>query len=178
MNALKVLNENFEAKNNSFLYYLHEENFFHEAAFAELCDSLFFLCDTHGHDKVVSARICFIYGQVLKHIMYHFDLRDMYRIQNLPDDYNEKIEMMEHAVQKYFSLWNLSFIVSVHIGRGVNFSIEADHIEQIYQRVVRNQYPIFRPMMTSKYESNGKYLEQKEFLVQDPDGYLLRFTHE
>ena len=29
MNALKVLNENFEAKNNSFLYYLHEENFFH-----------------------------------------------------------------------------------------------------------------------------------------------------
>ena len=102
MNALKVLNENFKAKNNSFLYYLHEENFFHEAAFAELCDSLFSLCDTHGHDKVVSARICFIYGQVLKHIMYHFDLRDMYRIQNLPDDYNEKIEMMEHAVQKYF----------------------------------------------------------------------------
>ena len=36
--------------------------------------------------------------------MCHFDLRDMYRIQNLPDDYNEKIEMMEHAVQKYFSL--------------------------------------------------------------------------
>ena len=94
MNALKVLNENFEAKNNSFLYYLHEENFFHEAAFAELCDSLFSLCDTHGHDKVVSARICFIYGQVLKHIMCHFDLRDMYRIQNLPDDYNEKIEKL------------------------------------------------------------------------------------
>ena len=104
MDARKILNENCKAKNKSFLYYLHEENFFHEAAFAELCDSLFSLCDTHGHDKVVSARICFIYGQVLKHIMCHFDLRDMYRIQNLPDDYNEKIEMMEHAVQKYFSL--------------------------------------------------------------------------
>lgn len=73
--------------------------------------------------------------------------------------------------------WNVAQM-EYPFGRGVNFSIEADHIEQIYQRVVRNQYPIFRPMMTSKYESNGKYLEQKEFLVQDPDGYLFRFTHE
>ena len=31
-------------------------------------------------------------------------------------------------------------------------------------------------MMTNKYESNGEYITQKEFLVQDPDGYLLRFT--
>lgn len=103
MNALKVLNENFEAKNNSFLYYLHEENFFHEAAFAELCDSLLSLCDTHGHDKAVSAQIYFIYGQVLKHIIYHFDPNDISRIQNLPDNYNENIEIMEHGVTKYFS---------------------------------------------------------------------------
>lgn len=102
MNALKVLNENFEAKNNSFLYYLHEENFFHEAAYAELCDSLFSLCNTHGHNQVVSAQICFIYGQVLKHIIYHFDPNDMSRIEHLPYDYNEKIEIMEHAVTKYF----------------------------------------------------------------------------
>ena len=32
--------------------------------------------------------------------------------------------------------------------------------------------------MLNKYESNGELIEQKEFLVQDPDGYLLRFTHE
>ena len=30
MEYLKVLQDNFEAKDNSFLYYLHEENFFHE----------------------------------------------------------------------------------------------------------------------------------------------------
>lgn len=29
MDGLNVLNDNFEAANNSFLYYLHEENFFH-----------------------------------------------------------------------------------------------------------------------------------------------------
>lgn len=30
----------------------------------------------------------------------------------------------------------------------------------------------------NKYESNGEDIEQKEFLIQDPDGYLLRFTQE
>lgn len=73
--------------------------------------------------------------------------------------------------------WNVAQM-EYPFGRGVNFSIETDHIEEIYQQLVCNQYPIFRPMMISKYESNGEYLEQKEFLVQDPDGYLLRFTRE
>ena len=40
MDGLNVLNDNFEVANNSFLYYLHEENFFHETAFSELCSSL------------------------------------------------------------------------------------------------------------------------------------------
>ena len=36
MDELKVLNDNFEAEDNSFLYYLHEENYFHKTALAEL----------------------------------------------------------------------------------------------------------------------------------------------
>lgn len=28
----------------------------------------------------------------------------------------------------------------------------------------------------SSYRSNDKYIVQKKFLVQNPDGYLLRFT--
>lgn len=63
-------------------------------------------------------------------------------------------------------------------GRGVNFSIEVNDIDKVYQQLIRSQYPLFREMMLNKYESNGELIEQKEFLVQDPDGYLLRFTHE
>lgn len=103
MDALKVLNDNFEAENNSFLYYLHEEYFFHKTAFSELCGSLSALCHTHPHDKAVSAQICFIYGQVLRHIIYHFDPDDLSRISNLPCDYNEELEMLERIITKYFS---------------------------------------------------------------------------
>lgn len=103
MDDLKVLNDNFGAENNSFLYYLHEENLFNETAFSELCSSLSALCHTHLHNKVVSAQICFIYGQVLKHIIYHFDPGDLSRISNLPCNYNEELETLERIITKYFS---------------------------------------------------------------------------
>lgn len=103
MDALKVLNDNFEAENHSFLYYLHEENYFHETAFLELCGSLSSLCDTHPHDKMVSAQICFLYGQVLRHIIYHFDPGDLSRISNLPCNYNEELETLERIIRNYFS---------------------------------------------------------------------------
>ena len=48
----------------------------------------------------------------------------------------------------------------------------------ILKRLISKKYPLYRTMMSNKYKSNGEYLEQKEFLVQDPEGYLLRFTHE
>ncbi len=37
MDALEILNANWKAEDGSFLYYFHEENNFHEAAFLELC---------------------------------------------------------------------------------------------------------------------------------------------
>ena len=46
----------------------------------------------------------------------------------------------------------------------------------IYHKLILNEYPLYRSMILNKYEVNGEYITQKEFLVQDPDGYLLRFT--
>ena len=100
---LKVLHDNFEAEDHSFLYYLHEETSFHENAFSELCSCISSLRDTRPHDKVVSAQICFIYGQILRHIIYHFDPDDLSRISNLPSNYNEKLEILERIIANYFS---------------------------------------------------------------------------
>lgn len=104
MDALNVLHTNYEAKNNSFLYYLHEENYFHEKAFSELCGCVSSLWHTHPHDKAVSAQITFLYGQVLRHIIYHFDPNDSSQIYNLPSNYNQKLEAMECIIIKYFSI--------------------------------------------------------------------------
>lgn len=72
--------------------------------------------------------------------------------------------------------WNVAEM-SYPFGRGINFSIEVEDIDMIYNKLILNEYPLYRSMMTNKYESNGEQITQKEFLVQDPDGYLLRFTN-
>lgn len=73
--------------------------------------------------------------------------------------------------------WNVNEL-DYPLGRGINFSIEVDDIGPIYEKFLAEGYPIFRTLMTSRYEVNGVFMEQKEFLVQDPDGYLLRFNED
>ncbi|MBQ9991625.1 MAG: VOC family protein [Lachnospiraceae bacterium] len=79
--------------------------------------------------------------------------------------------------EKHEKGWNVAELV-YPFGRGVNFSIEVDDVEALQKRLINNGYPLYRSLMVSQYEAEGKLLEQKEFLVQDPDGYLLRFTQE
>ena len=73
--------------------------------------------------------------------------------------------------------WNTADL-EYPLGRGINFSVETDNIDVIYQKLLDAEYPLFRPMMTSRYRMNDEWLQQKQFLVQDPDGYLLRFNQE
>ncbi len=73
--------------------------------------------------------------------------------------------------------WNTADL-EYPLGRGINFSIETDNIDILYQKLLDANYPLFRPMMTSQYRMNDEWLQQKQFLVQDPDGYLLRFNQE
>ena len=72
--------------------------------------------------------------------------------------------------------WNVAEM-SYPFGRGINFSIEVEDVDMIYHKLILNEYPLYRSMILNKYEVNGEYITQKEFLVQDPDGYLLRFTN-
>lgn len=103
MDALQIINDNRKAENKSFLFYLHEENRFEAKALAQLCTAISALSLTQQDHGAISARINFIYGQVLHHIIYHFDPNDSSRIRNLPPDYYEKLEALEKAVTGYFN---------------------------------------------------------------------------
>lgn len=59
-------------------------------------------------------------------------------------------------------------------GRGINFQIEVENIEELLQNVKKHHIPLFKDMMINTYSD----FTQKEFLVQDPDGYLLRFSQK
>ena len=61
-------------------------------------------------------------------------------------------------------------------GRGINFQIEVDDAEQLIKSLEKNSYHIKFPLKESQYKVKDKLYCQKEFLVMDPDGYLLRFA--
>lgn len=61
-------------------------------------------------------------------------------------------------------------------GRGINFEMTVSDVEGLYRRVLDAGIEQFRELKTSCYRSGEEDIVQKEFLIQDPDGYLLRFT--
>ncbi|MEF9951079.1 MAG: VOC family protein [Clostridium sp.] len=62
------------------------------------------------------------------------------------------------------------------LGRGINFQIEVDNVDNIYNRVVNAGIPLFRDIKVNTYATSSGDVQDKEFLIQDPDGYLLRFS--
>jgi hypothetical protein len=63
-------------------------------------------------------------------------------------------------------------------GRGVNFQIEVADIEPLLKSLKAENYPLFQAPKENWYRKGNKLLGSKEFLVQDPDGYLLRFSQD
>ena len=67
-------------------------------------------------------------------------------------------------------------VLTKPFGRGINFQIELSDVTLIFERLKQAEYPFFRDMTESWYETADGLSGQREFLVQDPDGYLLRFS--
>ncbi|MDO5137518.1 MAG: VOC family protein [Oscillospiraceae bacterium] len=61
-------------------------------------------------------------------------------------------------------------------GRGINFEMTVFDVEELYKRVLEAGIRPFRELKVSHYRNGDEDIVQKEFLIQDPDGYLLRFT--
>ncbi len=63
-------------------------------------------------------------------------------------------------------------------GRGINLSMSVSNVDELYQKVKENNIPLFLELETHEYEVMGKIYYDKEFLIQDVDGYLLRFNNK
>lgn len=62
------------------------------------------------------------------------------------------------------------------LGRGVNFEIKVKSIDALHKRLVDADWPLYRQMQERWYRSDDIEIGVRQFLVQDPDGYLLRFS--
>jgi catechol 2,3-dioxygenase-like lactoylglutathione lyase family enzyme len=63
-------------------------------------------------------------------------------------------------------------------GRGVNFEITVEDIEPILDKLKQNNITLFMEVEEKWYRKNDHEVGNKQFLVQDPDGYLLRFAQD
>jgi len=61
-------------------------------------------------------------------------------------------------------------------GRGVNFQIKTDYLDVLREKIIMNGYQLFKNVYEASYRECDIVHKVKEFLVQDPDGYLLRFS--
>jgi len=61
------------------------------------------------------------------------------------------------------------------LGRGVNFQIEVTEIDPICTRIEAAGTPLFQSIEIRTYSTAQGPVMQRQFCVQDPDGYLLRF---
>jgi len=61
-------------------------------------------------------------------------------------------------------------------GRGINFEIRVESVAPLLGVLAANGWPLFRPIEDAWYRIGAEETGNRQFLVQDPDGYLLRFT--
>lgn len=59
-------------------------------------------------------------------------------------------------------------------GRGINLQMEVDDVQEIHDRLLSANWPLFRAMEEKWYRVDGGKAGNRQFVVQDPDGYLLR----
>ena len=72
--------------------------------------------------------------------------------------------------------WNTGEL-SYPLGRGINFSIAVEDVEELYKLVKTLNFEIYKELTRNKYQVNGTEETQIEFLIQYTNGYLLRFTN-
>ena len=63
-------------------------------------------------------------------------------------------------------------------GNGINFQLEVENLNEIYNNLKNANYSITFDIEENWYRQNDKLLGNLEFLIQDPDGYLLRFSKD
>ncbi len=61
-------------------------------------------------------------------------------------------------------------------GRGMNLQIEVTGIDIIYKRIEADS--IFMSIENKWYRVAEKFLGNRQFIITDPDGYLLRFFED
>ena len=85
----------------------------------------------------------------------------------------EENQLMIEQINEH---WNVG-VLEYPFGRGINISMTLQDIDAFYEKVKSLKIPLFQELSTQEYRVQDQVYLDKEFLLQDPDGYLLRFNN-
>lgn len=63
-------------------------------------------------------------------------------------------------------------------GRGMSLQIWVSDVDSLYRRVKAKECRIFMDIEEKWYRRDDDHFGNRQFIVQDPDGYLLRFAQD
>ena len=89
----------------------------------------------------------------------------------------EDVQIIIQQIDKENNKWETGKL-EYPLGVGINFQIDVTNIDEIYNRLKKSNYKIFVEMEEHWYRKENILMGCREFLVQDPNGYLLRFSQD
>lgn len=63
-------------------------------------------------------------------------------------------------------------------GKGLNVQIRVPSVEPLVEALVQNEHPLYLPVEDKWYRVDTQERGNRQFVVADPDGYLLRFYQD
>lgn len=86
-----------------------------------------------------------------------------------------ELEGNQIMIEELNDNWNVGKM-EYPFGNGINLSMSVSDIEEYFSKLKRKGIKFFLELETHEYRVGNKVYRDREFLVQDPDGYLLRFN--
>jgi predicted lactoylglutathione lyase len=87
-----------------------------------------------------------------------------------------ELEDNQIMIQENNDNWNTGEMEYPY-GRGINISMTIKDVDKMYKKLKEEKLKFFLDLEEHEYRINDSVSYDKEFLIQDPDGYLLRFNN-
>lgn len=86
-----------------------------------------------------------------------------------------QLEDNQIMIEEQNNNWNVGKMEYPY-GNGINISMSINDVEKLYGDLKVKKVKLFMDLKVNEYRIDNVVFQDKEFLVQDPDGYLLRFN--
>lgn len=101
--AEKILNDNFNIREDTFMFFLHERNTFAELQFKQLYECMQVLAALPEEEKTIEQgrMVTFIHTKFLEELLWNYN--GVEYLRSVPDNINEFVEALGFCVDGYFA---------------------------------------------------------------------------